>query len=70
MGASRKLMVVVDEEAAKYRKAWSEATPGSNTLIGEAAGLIHAVEPVAVIIERMVGEAERQISSAAREVIS
>ncbi len=64
-------MVVADEEAAKYRQAWAEGDPeGSNTFIGEAAGLIHAVEPVAVIIERMVGEAERQISSAAREVIS
>jgi nitronate monooxygenase len=70
-GRELELMAVADEEAAKYRKAWSEGDPeGSNTFIGEAAGLIHAVEPVAVIIERMVGEAERQISSVAREVIS
>ena len=70
-GRELELMAVADEEAAKYRKAWSEGDPeGSNTFIGEAAGIIHAVEPVAVIIERMVGEAERQISSAAREVIS
>ena len=70
-GRELELMTVADEEAAKYRKAWAEGDPeNSNTFIGEAAGLIHAVEPVAVIVDRMVGEAERRISSAAREVIS
>jgi nitronate monooxygenase len=68
-GREAELLTVADEEAAKYRKAWAEGDPeGSNTFIGEAAGLIHAIEPVAVIIERMVGEAEARISGTAREV--
>ena len=68
-GREAELLTVADEEAAKYRKAWADGDPeGSNTFIGEAAGLIHAIEPVAVIIERMVGEAEARISGAAREV--
>ena len=70
-GRELELMAVADEEAAKYRKAWSEGDPeGSNTFVGEAAGLIHAIEPAAVIIERMVGEAERRIAGAAHDVIS
>ena len=68
-GREAELLTVADAEAAKYRKAWAEGDPeGSNTFIGEAAGLIHAIEPVAVIIERMVGEAEARISGTAREV--
>jgi nitronate monooxygenase len=68
-GREAELLTVADEEAAKYRAAWAAGDPqGSNTFIGEAAGLIHAIEPVAVIIERMVAEAEARISGAARDV--
>jgi nitronate monooxygenase len=70
-GREAELAAVADEEAAKYRKAWAEGDPeGSNTFIGEAAGLIHTIEPAGIIIERMVGEAERRIAGAARDVIS
>ena len=40
-GREAELLAVADEEAAKYRQAWAEGDPeGSNTFIGEVAGLI------------------------------
>jgi nitronate monooxygenase len=70
-GREAELLTVADAEAAKYRKAWAEGDPeGSNTFIGEAAGLIHAIEPVAAIIERMVAEAEARISGTARDAVT
>jgi nitronate monooxygenase len=70
-GREAELLTVADAEAAKYRKAWAEGDPeGSNTFVGEAAGLIHAIEPVAVIIERMVAEAEVRISGTARDAVT
>ena len=63
-GREAELLAVADEEAAKYRQAWAEGDPeGSNTFIGEVAGLISAIEPAAVLIERMVTEAEARISA-------
>ncbi len=65
-GREAELLVVADEEAAKYLKAWAQGDPeGSNTFIGEAAGLIHAIAPAAVIIDRMVAEAEARIGGVA-----
>ncbi len=45
-------------EGPRYRLAFEEGDP-ENTAVwfGEAAGLIHAIEPAATIIERMVNEA-------------
>ncbi|MBC7832326.1 MAG: nitronate monooxygenase, partial [Hyphomicrobium sp.] len=61
-GREAELLAVADEEAAKYRQAWAAGDPeGSNTFIGEAAGLIRAVKPAAGLIERMVTEAEARI---------
>jgi nitronate monooxygenase len=69
-GREGELAAVADEEAAKYRKAWAEGDPeGSNTFVGEAAGLIHAIEPARIIIKRMAGEAERRISAAAHAIV-
>ena len=68
-GREAELLAVADEEAAKYRQAWAEGDPdGSNTFIGEAAGLIPAIEPAAVLIERMVSEAEACVHGAANAV--
>ena len=70
-GREAELLTVADAEAAKYRRAWAEGDPdGSNTFVGEAAGLIHAIEPVAVIVARMVAEAEARISGTARELVT
>lgn len=45
-------------EGPRYRKAFAEGDPDHTAVwFGEAAGLIHAIEPAAVIIERMVAEA-------------
>ncbi len=45
-------------EGPRYRQAWTEGDPESTGVwFGEAAGLIHAIEPAAVIVERMVNEA-------------
>jgi nitronate monooxygenase len=37
-------------------------------IVGEAVGLIHAIEPAAVILERMVAEAERLLAAGAGRV--
>jgi nitronate monooxygenase len=62
-GREAELAAVADTEAAKYRKAWAEGDPeGSNTFVGEVAGLIHEIEPVAGIVHRMVNEAEARLA--------
>lgn len=65
-GREDQLMAVADEEAAKYRAAWASGDPdNSNTFVGEAAGLISAIEPVAEIMARMVSDAAAQIERGA-----
>lgn len=69
-GREAELAAVADEEAAKYRKAWMDGDPdASNTFVGEAVGLINAIEPVRDIIERMVADAEARFRSAAGEIV-
>lgn len=66
-GREQELMEVADEEAAKYRKAWTDGDPeGSNTFVGEAVGLIGDVQPVGEIMQRIVAEAEAQIARVSR----
>lgn len=65
-GHEDELMSVADEEAAKYRAAWAAGDPDrSNTFVGESAGLISTIEPVADIIGRMVADAEAQMQRGA-----
>ena len=62
-GREDDLMGVADEEADKYRAAWAAGDPdGSNTFVGEAVGLIHAIEPARDILSRMCSEAERLLA--------
>lgn len=64
-GHEDELAAVADEEAAKYRAAWAAGDPeGSNTFVGEVAGLIQKIEPARTIIERMVEEAEVLLAGA------
>ena len=57
------LASVADEEAVKYRSAWAAGDPdNSNTFVGEAAGLIHGIEPASAILARMVEDAEACIA--------
>ena len=47
------------EQVERYRAASKAADPAiAATIVGEGVGLIHAIEPAAVILERMVAEAE------------
>ena len=65
-GREAELRTVADEEAVKYRAAWAEGDPeNSNTFVGEAAGLIHEIEPVARILDRIAQDAERLLASGA-----
>jgi nitronate monooxygenase len=59
-GREDELLAVAAEEAVKYRQAWLEGDPdNANTFIGEAVGLIDAIEPAGDIVMRMAREAER-----------
>lgn len=50
-------------EGPKYRQAFLEGDPDHTAVwFGEAAALIHAIEPAASIIERMVANAAAQLS--------
>ena len=65
-GREDELLAVAEVEAAKYRQAWLEGDPGNaNTFIGEAVGLIDAIEPAGDIVMRMAREAERLLSGGA-----
>lgn len=53
-------------EGPRYRKAFAEGDPDNTGVwFGEAAGLIHAIEPAATIVERMASGAARLLASAA-----
>ena len=65
-GREDELLAVAAEEAVKYRQAWLEGDPdNANTFIGEAVGLIDAIEPAGDIVMRMAREAERLLSGGA-----
>jgi nitronate monooxygenase len=66
-GHEAELVANADVEAVKWRKAWTEGgIDVANTFVGEAAGLIHAIEPAAAILERLVKDAETRLTGAAR----
>ena len=49
-----------------YRQAWMEGdADNAGVFFGEAAGLIHEVEPAATIIERVVADASRTLKATA-----
>src|SRR5262245_24948705 len=50
------------EQVERYRAASKAADPAiAATIVGEGVGLIHAIEPAAVILDRMVAEAEARL---------
>lgn len=61
-GREDALEAAVATEAPRYRQA-AEAGDPENTCVwfGEAAGLVHAVEPAAVIVERMAAQASARL---------
>ncbi len=59
-GREEELERNVAAEGPRYRQAFAEGDPDhTGVWFGEAAGLIHAIDPAAVIVERMVAEAVR-----------
>ena len=49
-----------------YRQAWMDGdADNAGVFFGEAAGLIHEVEPAATIIERVVADADRTLKATA-----
>jgi nitronate monooxygenase len=65
-GREDELLAAADAEAVKYRQAWLEGDPdNANTFIGEAVGLIDAIEPAGDIVARMAREAEQLLSGGA-----
>lgn len=50
-------------EGPRYRNAFAEGDPDNTGVwFGEAAGLIHSIEPAGAIVERMVADAAKQLS--------
>lgn len=69
LGREAQLKEAKAEQIARYRNAAAVGDTGvAATIVGEAVGLIHAIEPAAVILERMVSEAEALLSGAGRYV--
>ena len=67
LGREAELKAAKGDQVERYRTASKSAdTSVVATIVGEAVGLIQAIEPAAVILERMVAEAERLLSRAPR----
>jgi nitronate monooxygenase len=65
-GHEQELHAHVAEEAKRWQRAWAEGdVTVANTFIGEAVGLIHAIEPAGEILTRIVQEAEVAIRNRA-----
>ena len=61
-GRESELEANIAVEGPRYRKAFTEGDPeNTGVWFGEAAGLIHSIEPASVIIERMVADATFQL---------
>ncbi|MEL6373552.1 MAG: nitronate monooxygenase [Pseudomonadota bacterium] len=53
----------IEEEAARFAQAWGDGdTTVASAVVGEATGLIDAVEPAGVILARISAEAEAEIA--------
>jgi len=58
-GREVELAANIAEEGPRYRQAFADGDPEKTGVwFGEAAGLIRSIEPAALIIERMMSEAE------------
>ena len=62
-GREEQLEQNIAAEGPRYRQAFAAGDPDNTGVwFGEAAGLIDAIEPAAVIVERMVSEAAQQLT--------
>jgi nitronate monooxygenase len=63
-GREEELERNVTLEGQRYRQAFNEGDPEHTAVwFGEAAGLIHAIEPAAAIVERMAAEAVARLEA-------
>jgi len=68
-GREAALRDALDREAPAFQAALAAGDAQQATaIVGEAVGLIHSVEPAAVILERMVAEAERLLAAGPRYI--
>lgn len=68
-GREDALREALDTEAPSYQAAAIAGDAAhASPIVGEAVGLIRSVEPAAVILERMVAEAEERLNAAPRYV--
>jgi nitronate monooxygenase len=69
MGRESDLRTVRDAEAARYREAAKAGDANvAATIVGEAIGLIDAIEPAGEIVGRMAAGAEALLKRGARIV--
>jgi nitronate monooxygenase len=69
LGREAELKEAKTGQIERYRAASKTAdTNVVATIVGEAVGLIDAIEPAAVILERMVSEAETLLAGAGRYI--
>jgi nitronate monooxygenase len=65
-GREEELRAALATEGPRYRAAFEAGDPeGTAVWFGEAAGLIHAIEPAAAIVERMASEARALMAQGA-----
>ncbi|HEY0822875.1 MAG TPA: nitronate monooxygenase [Ramlibacter sp.] len=61
-GREEELQAAVAEEGPRYRQAAEAGDPEQTGVwFGEAAGLVHAIEPAAVIMQRVCDEAAARL---------
>jgi nitronate monooxygenase len=64
LGREDELRADKSQQTTRYEAAARAADPGvAATIVGEAIGLIHGVEPAGMIVERMAADAERLLAS-------
>jgi nitronate monooxygenase len=69
LGREAELEQAKDAQVERYKKAAAAGDASvAATIVGEGIGLIQSIEPAAVILERMVAEAEQLLSGAARYI--
>jgi nitronate monooxygenase len=68
-GREAALRDALDREAPAFQAALAAGdAQHASAIVGEAVGLIHAIEPAAAILERMVAEAEQLLAAGPRYI--
>ncbi len=66
-GREAELAAAIESEAQRYSAAFAAGdAENGGVIFGEAAGLIHAIEPAGLIVERIAAEAEARLARGLR----